>query len=113
MKKRILQLFILISLFSVQAYCQNYSQLIENEQTSNSVMENEILVLDGATIIDGTGSPLQSSMSITIKNGKISTINKQGETNYPSNAKILQLENKYVIPGFIEMHAHLWNHNAA
>ena len=68
---------------------------------------NQILVLDGVSIIDGTGAPLKSSMCITIKNGKITAINKQGGIDYPINAKILKLDNKYVIPGLIEMHAHM------
>ncbi|MFC1490582.1 SUMF1/EgtB/PvdO family nonheme iron enzyme [Candidatus Latescibacterota bacterium] len=68
---------------------------------------DQILVLDGVSIIDGTGAPLQSSMSITITNGKITNISKQGETDYPTNAKILKLDNKYVIPGLVEMHAHI------
>jgi sulfatase modifying factor 1 len=79
----------------------------ENEQTNSFVSNNEVLVLEGVTIIDGTGAPLKSSMSITIKNGKIIAINKQGEADYPSNATILKLHNKYVIPGLIEMHAHM------
>ena len=68
---------------------------------------DELLVLDGVTIIDGTGDPLKSSMSIAINDGKITAISKQGETDYPANAKILKLDNKYVIPGLIEMHAHM------
>ncbi len=74
--------------------------------TCNS-QSNQILVLDGVSIIDGTGSSLKSSMSITIKNGKITGISKQGETDYPIDAKILKLDNKYVIPGLIEMHSHM------
>lgn len=69
--------------------------------------QSDILVLDGVNIIDGTGAPIKSSMSITIKNGKINAITKQGETDYPKNAKILKLDNKYVIPGLIEMHSHM------
>ncbi len=75
--------------------------------SSQQSSEYELLVLDGVTIIDGTGAPLKSSMSITIKNGKITAINKQGEADYPRNAKILKLDNKYVIPGLIEMHGHM------
>ena len=82
-------------------------KLTKNVQLSGSLSESDILVLDGVTIIDGTGAPLKSSMSITIKNGKITAINKQGETDYPNNATILKLHNKYVIPGLIEMHAHM------
>ncbi len=68
---------------------------------------NEILVLDGVAIIDGTGASLKPLMSITIKNGKITAINKQGETDYPKDAKTLKFANKYVMPGLIEMHAHM------
>jgi hypothetical protein len=105
--KKILFVF-MISILTITGYGspQNF-KLTENEQANSSVSDFEILVLDGVTIIDGTGAPLKSSMSITIENGKITAINKQGETDYPTNAKILKLRNKYVIPGLIEMHAHM------
>ena len=38
---------------------------------------------------------------------KLLLSNKQGEKDYPANAKILKLDNKYVMPGLIEMHAHM------
>lgn len=85
----------LICIFITLIFCTCYSQ------------GDQILVLEGVSIIDGTGAPLKSSMSITIKNGKITAINKQGETGYTNNATILNLHNKYVMPGLIEMHAHM------
>lgn len=89
--KKILFVF-MISILTMPGYgSQQNVKLTENEQPNSSVSDFEILVLDGVTIIDGTGAPLKSSMSITIENGKITAINKQGETDYPTNAKILRI----------------------
>lgn len=78
--KKILFVF-MISILTMPGYgSQQNVKLTENEQANSSVSDFEILVLDGVTIIDGTGAPLKSSMSITIENGKITAINKQGET---------------------------------
>jgi formylglycine-generating enzyme required for sulfatase activity len=106
MKTTIFILMISI-LTTIGCNSQPHAKKTENEQTNSFVSDYEVLVLEGVTIIDGTGAPLKSSMSITIKNGKITAINKQGETDYHKNAKILKLDNKYVIPGLIEMHAHM------
>ncbi|MFC2123200.1 amidohydrolase family protein [Bacteroidota bacterium] len=66
------------------------------------------LVLEDVTIIDGTGrSPLPSSC-IIIEEGRIIHIGKTGGSDYPENAQLLNLSNKYVIPGLIEMHAHMY-----
>jgi predicted transglutaminase-like protease len=81
--KTIVLIFMISILTITLCNSQQNVKLTENIQFNGSVSEYEILVLDGVTIIDGTGAPLKSSMSITIENGKITAINKQGEADYP------------------------------
>ena len=100
-------IFIISILTIVDCSSQQEVKQTKNDQLYGSLSGSDILVLEGVNIIDGTGDPIKASMSITIKNGKITAIHKQGETDYPKNAHILKLDNKYVIPGLIEMHAHM------
>ena len=74
---------------------------------SKNTQNNHIVVLDGVSIIDGTGNNLKPSMSIIIKNDTIMNIFEEGDFDYPANAKIIKLHNKYVIPGLFDMHAHM------
>jgi imidazolonepropionase-like amidohydrolase len=78
---------------------------------------NETLVLQGATLIDGTGAPPKSDAVIAINNNKIITVSNQ--TNYRYNPffndsngtqagiRVLNLTGKYVIPGLFDTHAHV------
>jgi len=67
-----------------------------------------ILVLEDITIIDGTENLPRPSSCIFIEDGRIIRICETGESDYPRNADVLNLTGKYVIPGLIEMHAHMY-----
>lgn len=64
-------------------------------------------VLRGGYIIDGTGKDLTENKDIVIYQGKIKSIIPQNSMRYSQGTKILTLDDKYIIPGFIEMHAHI------
>jgi len=59
----------------------------------------------GATVWDGTGSDPQPSATIVVENGVIVSVSTTGDL--PPGAEIVFLEGKYVIPGFIDSHAHV------
>jgi imidazolonepropionase-like amidohydrolase len=77
----------------------------------------EVLILHGATLIDGTGSPPQSGIDILISNNKIVAItNRTGYLDVihsnsfnmtQEHVTILNLSGKYVMPGLFDMHAHV------
>jgi len=99
----------LINTFTVLIFGLCFSIcLIAQEQKSISTI-NQPLILEDVTIIDGTGSLPQPSLNIFIEDGKITSISKRGERKYPKNAKVINLKNKFIIPGLIEMHTHLYN----
>lgn len=78
---------------------------------------SEVLVLQGATVIDGTGGPPRSKATIIISGNKIIEVTNQ--TNYLDNLyfndfnrtqtgiSYLNLTGKYIIPGLFDMHAHV------
>jgi imidazolonepropionase-like amidohydrolase len=77
------------------------------------------LVLQGATLIDGTGSPPKADTVIVINDNKIVAVSNQ--SNYHDNqyfndsnsnetqtgVRLLNLTGKYVIPGLFDTHAHI------
>lgn len=75
----------------------------------------ERLVIRGATIIDGTGAPPQGPVDIVIENKLIREIRSVGypkvaikETNRPpKGTKEIDASGMYVLPGFVDCHAHI------
>ena len=90
-KYHILYLFILL------LACSKPGELLNGEN---------LVVLEGATLIDGTDNkPLPNSV-VVIDGEKISCVGNKGDFNYPDNAEIIDLEGKYLLPGFVDMHVH-------
>ncbi len=63
------------------------------------------MVLKGATLIDGTGGPPLPEAVIVIEGDKFKAVGGKG-TTYPSDATVLDLSGKFVIPGFVDGHTH-------
>jgi imidazolonepropionase-like amidohydrolase len=74
---------------------------------------SEVLVLHGATLIDGTGSPPRSDAVVIINGNKIIAVTNQSEyLNHYFNKlngtqTVLNLTGKYIMPGLFDMHAHV------
>jgi len=74
------------------------------------------LIIRGVTMIDGTGSPAVGPVDIVIENNRIARIVTVGYPGVPvderrrpeagENDYVLDLEGSFVLPGFIDMHAH-------
>lgn len=65
------------------------------------------LVLTGATLIDGTGAPLRPGMTLVLRNGRIDAIHEDGGAPLPEDARVLDLNGQWVMPGLIDAHVHL------
>ena len=71
------------------------------------------LVIRGVTLIDGTGSPPYGPVDIVVENNRISEILVAGTPGLPlkpgrtpQGAEELDATGMYVLPGFVDMHAH-------
>ncbi len=75
---------------------------------------HERLILRGATVIDGTGAPPMGPVDIVIEGDRIVQIRAVGfpgvpinEERRPSDAtKEIDMSGMYIMPGFVDMHAH-------
>ena len=74
----------------------------------------ERLIIRGATVIDGTGSPPRSPMDIVIEGNQIVSVRSVGaprvainEERRPDGAtREIDAHGKYVMPGIVDLHAH-------
>jgi len=63
----------------------------------------QVTVLRGGTIIDGTGSAAQANTDIVIRGNQIQSI---GSGKIPAEANIIDVSGKYIVPGLWDKHLH-------
>ena len=62
--------------------------------------------LIGGNLIDGTGGAAIENVAVVIEGDRISSVGKVDATTIPSEADLIDVTGKTVIPGFINCHAH-------
>ena len=72
-------------------------------------MENKLLILQGATLIDGTGREPLSQSVVVIQGEKIIFAGTAGKWKAPKGRRTvtLDLNGKFLLPGLIDCHVHL------
>jgi imidazolonepropionase-like amidohydrolase len=69
----------------------------------------ETTVLDGFTLIDGTGAPPVAKAGIVMVDGRITWAGPEAQLKVPAGAQVTHLAGKFVMPGIINLHGHLGN----
>jgi imidazolonepropionase-like amidohydrolase len=59
------------------------------------------------TVIDGTGSPPRTDMTVLLSDDRIATVGSFKSTSVPKNVRILDATGKFLIPGLVDAHLHL------
>jgi len=85
---------IIIAVLLLQAW-------IVSAQSSDS----SVIVFQHANVIDGVSNKPLLDVSVMIANGKIAAIGKR--VNEPSRAEIIDLNGKWLLPGYIDAHVHI------
>jgi len=68
--------------------------------------EKADLAITNVTIIDATGAPAQSGMTVLITNNRIVRIGKAQELKVADEVQTIDGSGKYLIPGLWDMHTH-------
>ncbi|HEX6731832.1 MAG TPA: amidohydrolase family protein [Pyrinomonadaceae bacterium] len=66
-----------------------------------------VLAIRNVTIIPGTGAPPITNATAVIRGQHITAIGPTGTIAIPRGARVINGSGKFLLPGFIEMHAHL------
>ena len=65
------------------------------------------LALTNATLITMSGKEIENG-TIILKNNRIEKVSKSDEIQLPKDVREINLEGKFIIPGFVDTHAHLF-----
>jgi imidazolonepropionase-like amidohydrolase len=66
-----------------------------------------VIVITGATLIDGAGrAPVKDSV-IVIEGARIKQVGAKNDVKFPENAAVIDASGKFVTPGLADMHNHL------
>ena len=67
-----------------------------------------LLALTNATLITMEGEEIIENGTILIQDNRIESIGNNSKVIIPENAKVIDLKGKYLLPGFVDTHAHMW-----
>lgn len=65
------------------------------------------IVLQHITVIDGSGAPPATDMSVVIADGWVTAVGPAAATKVPVGAMLVDGRGRYLIPGLWDMHVHL------
>jgi Tol biopolymer transport system component/imidazolonepropionase-like amidohydrolase len=66
------------------------------------------VVLSGARIITMKGDEIIERGDIVITDNRISAVGAKGKVQIPAGAKVIDVTGKTIMPGFVDVHAHMW-----
>jgi imidazolonepropionase-like amidohydrolase len=73
---------------------------------ASAQQQSGVIVIQGATLITGTGSPAIRNSAIVIDNGRIIDVGPRNDVRVPKNAQTIDARGKWIIPGLIDAHVH-------
>jgi len=65
------------------------------------------LVLEGGTLIDGTGKAPIADAVVVVEGSRIKEVGTRGQVSYPPGATVIKLSGRTILPGLIDGHVHL------
>ena len=89
------------------ADAQPYEALAESVREFVSVSAPHVLVRD-VRLIDGTGAPARSGMSVELRDGRIVRVAPADELGVPSGAHIVEGAGHTLMPGLVMLHEHMF-----
>lgn len=75
--------------------------------TGFSTQQTRSLILTNVNVIDATGKPMQSGMTVVVTGDRIAAIGKTGRVKLPANSELVDATGKFLIPGLWDSHLHL------
>jgi len=62
----------------------------------------------GARVIDGTDRAPIDNATIVVREGRVAAVGPAGKVKRPAGAKVVDVAGKTIIPGFVDVHSHMW-----
>ena len=74
---------------------------------STVAAQGPVLVLQGGTLIDGTGRPPIADAVVVVEGNRIRAVGRRGQVPVPAGATVIQASGRTILPGLVDMHLHL------
>ncbi len=74
---------------------------------STVAAQGPVLVLQGGTLIDGTGRPPMTDAVVVVEGNRIRAVGRRGQVTVPAGATVIQANGRTILPGLVDMHLHL------
>lgn len=68
---------------------------------------DEVLVLTGARLVDGTGAPPVDDATLVVRNGRVQAVGPSASVAVPRGARVVEVEGRTIIPGIVNGHGHV------
>lgn len=92
----------LSSLAEAETKAERYDAVVELPRD----VPQGAIVLRGATVITMRGDEILRGADIVVVNDRIAAVGSQGNVEIPVGATVRDVSGKFVVPGFIDTHAH-------
>src|SRR3982751_3585216 len=66
-----------------------------------------IVVIKAARLIDGTGKTERTNAVLVVTDDRVTAVGQAGQVKVPSGAKVIDLGDATLLPGFIDAHTHV------
>ncbi len=76
--------------------------------TACTTADEELVVLQGATLFDGTGADEIENSVVVIRDSEIMCVGTEESCSIPVGAKVIDLSGRYIMPGLIDAHVHFF-----
>ena len=99
---------IALTLFVVHSLCSTvFSQAQPVRITPEAPIGKGTVVLKAARLIDGTGAAAITNAVVVVTDNTISAVGTVGSVRVPANARMIDLGDVTLMPGFIDAHTHI------
>lgn len=76
-------------------------------QTAPSAPAPKTIYIQAGSVLDRPGQPPRGNTTIIVRDGRIAEV-RDGFVAPEAGATLIDLKDRYVLPGLIDMHVHLW-----
>lgn len=94
-------------LFAAAAGAQQFADLSPQVREFVSVSATHFVIRD-VRLIDGTGSPARTGMSVEIRDGRIVRVAAMARVGVPAGAEVVEGSGHTLMPGFVMLHEHMF-----
>lgn len=103
-------LFIIVTSLLLLVAC-NDKEVTNVSQDSEPSKKATTIVFQNVNLITMTEDKVLENYSVVIKDGLITEIGKSQKVAIPKDAQIIEGKDKYLMPGLVDMHVHLWRYS--